>query len=111
MLVNWWYETDKITYVLDHTYVTDFKLVGKHGKVMFIETKGYFKPKDRTKHKKIREQHPDCDVRFVFMNSKTRLNKSSKTTYGSWCTKHGFKYADKVIPKEWLEELNGENKE
>ena len=107
LLAGWYYEKDKLTYTLEHNYLTDFKLLGKNGKVIYIETKGYFKPKDRTKHKKIREQHPEKDIRFVFMNSKTRLNKSSNTTYGSWCTKYGFKYTDKVIPKEWLEELNG----
>lgn len=108
VLSDWKYEHARITYKLEHTYVTDFRLVGKHGRVMFIETKGYFKSKDRTKHKKIKEQHPDIDIRFIFMNSQTRLNKNSNTTYGSWCTKQGFKYADRNIPDEWLVELNKE---
>jgi hypothetical protein len=108
LLPKWEYEKDKLIYKLEHTYVTDFKLTGKHGKVMYIETKGYFKGKDRTKHKKLKEQHPNADVRFVFMRSSTKLNKNSKTTYGSWCTKHGFLYADRTIPIEWLRELNKE---
>lgn len=105
---DWKYEEDVITYKLEHKYNPDFKITGKYGRVMYIETKGYFKSKDRTKHKKVKEQNPDKDVRFVFMNSRTRLNKNSKTTYGSWCTKHGFKYADRCIPDEWLRELNKE---
>jgi hypothetical protein len=108
LLPKWEYEKDKLIYKLEHTYVTDFRLEGKHGKVMYIETKGYFKSKDRTKHKKLKEQHPNADVRFIFMNSKTKLNKNSTTTYGSWCTKQGFKYADRKIPIEWLMELNKE---
>jgi hypothetical protein len=108
LLVDWKYEEDKLIYKLEHTYVTDFKLTGKYGRVMYIETKGYFKGKDRTKHRKLKEQHPNADVRFIFMNSRTKLNKNSKTTYGSWCTKHGFEYADKVLPTEWLYELNKE---
>lgn len=99
------YEVDKITYKLEHSYITDFKLTGRNGKVIYIETKGYFKSKDRTKHKKIREQCPEKDIRFIFMNAKQKLNAKSKTTYGSWCFKHGFQYADKTIPREWLEEL------
>jgi len=105
LLTDWEYEKDKLVYKLEHTYVTDFKLTGAKGKVIYIETKGYFKSKDRTKHKKIKEQHPEVDVRFIFMNSRTKLNKNSTTTYGSWCTKNGFKYADNTIPKDWLEEL------
>jgi len=40
----------------------------------------------------------------VFTNSNTKINKGSKTTYGMWCSKNGFLYADKLIPKEWLNE-------
>ncbi len=106
LISDWHYEEVTIPYKLEHTYVTDFRLTGLNGKMMFIETKGYFKSKDRTKHKKIREQHPYIDIRFIFMNSSTKLNKKSSTTYGSWCTKHGFKYADREIPKEWIYEIN-----
>jgi hypothetical protein len=105
---DWTYEEDYIAYKLEHKYNPDFKLTGKYGRVMYIETKGYFKSKDRTKHKKVKEQNPNHDVRFVFMNSRTKLNKNSKTTYGSWCSKNGFQYADRRIPNEWLLELNKE---
>jgi len=44
------------------------------------------------------------DIRFVFTNSKNKINKKSKTTYGMWCEKNGFKYADKEIPDSWFEE-------
>ena len=108
VLAGWEYEEETIKYVLEHKYVTDFKITGKYGRVIYLETKGYFKSKDRTKHKKIRDQNPDKDVRFIFMNSSTRLNKGSKTTYGSWCTKNGFKYADRKIPMDWIRELNKE---
>lgn len=100
------YEKDKIYYHITHHYKTDFRLVGKYGRVMYIETKGFFKSKDRTKHKKIKEQHPEYDIRFIFMNSTARLSKKSKTTYGEWCVKNGFKYSNKRIPEEWLMELN-----
>ena len=108
VLAGWKHEDETLKYVIEHKYLTDFKLVGNHGRVMYIETKGYFTGKDRTKHKKVRERHPDKDVRFIFMNSATKLNPSSKTTYGSWCTKNGFKYADRVMPAEWIRELNKE---
>jgi len=93
------YEKVKIRWVpSEKVYTPDFVL--ENGIV--VETKGRFVGSDRAKHLKIKEQHPELDIRFVFSNSGTKLSKGSKTSYGDWCRKHGFLYADKIIPKEWL---------
>ena len=85
----------------DRKYTPDFVLLNNS---IIIESKGRFITADRQKHLMIKEQYPDLDIRFIFSNSKARLSKLSQTTYGMWCDKHGFKYADKEIPKEWLNE-------
>ncbi|MBZ5882545.1 endonuclease I, partial [Escherichia coli] len=59
---------------------------------------------DRQKHLLINAQHPELDIRFVFSNPKARISKTSQTTYADWCERHGFKYAAKVIPQEWIDE-------
>jgi hypothetical protein len=82
-------------------YTPDFVLLNNG---IIIESKGRFITADRQKHLMIKEQLPDLDIRFVFSNSKAKLSKLSQTTYGMWCDKHGFKYADKDIPKAWLTE-------
>ena len=82
------------------TYTPDFEI---HNGII-IEGKGRFVGVDRAKHLLIQKQHPELDIRFVFSNSKSKLYKGSKQTYGGWCDKHGFLYADKLIPKEWLGE-------
>jgi len=82
------------------TYTPDFEL---HNGII-IEGKGRFISSDRAKHLLIKEQHPELDIRFVFSNSSSKLYKGSKSTYASWCEKHGFLYADKLIPKDWLNE-------
>jgi hypothetical protein len=95
------YETTKIRYIVPeslHTYTVDFVLPNG----IMIETKGRLVVADRKKHILIKEQHPELDIRFVFQNSKNPIRKGSKTTYADWATKHGFKYADKEIPDEWL---------
>lgn len=69
---------------------------------IIIETKGRFMLDDRQKHLLIKEQHPDLDIRFVFTSSKSKISKTSKTTYGDWCDKNGFQYADRFIPDAWL---------
>lgn len=71
---------------------------------IIVETKGRFVTADRQKHLLIKQQFPEKDIRFVFSNSKATISKVSKTSYAKWCTDHGFQYADKVIPEEWLSE-------
>jgi len=82
------------------TYTPDFEL---HNGII-IEGKGRFISSDRAKHLLIKEQRPELDIRFVFSNSSSKLYKGSNSTYASWCEKHGFLYADKLIPKGWLNE-------
>lgn len=81
-------------------YTPDFPLPNG----IIIESKGRFVTADRQKHLLVQAQHPDIDIRFVFSNSKTRISKQSKTTYGMWCEAKGFLYADKLIPTAWLRE-------
>ena len=71
---------------------------------IIIETKGLFHAEDREKHLLVREQHPDLDIRFVFTKSRTRIYPGSKTTVAMWCEKHGFLYAEQLIPLEWFRE-------
>ena len=95
------YESEKVAYIIpasQHTYNPDFRLPNG----IIIETKGRFVAADRKKHQLVKEQHPNLDIRFVFSNSKNKISKNSKTTYGMWCEKNGFKYADKEIPEEWF---------
>lgn len=96
------YETEKIKYEVNEvrSYTPDFLLPNG----IIIESKGRFVAADRKKHLLIQRQHIFLDIRFVFSNSKAKLTKGSKTTYGDWCTKHGFLYADKLIPEEWIKE-------
>jgi hypothetical protein len=96
------YEQHKIKYTkpaTDHTYTPDFRLPNG----IFVETKGRFVMEDRRKHLLIKQQHPELDIRFVFQNSKNKIRKGSNTTYADWCIKHGFQFADKVIPVAWYE--------
>lgn len=94
------YEKLKLPYTIEHTYTPDFRLPNG----IIVEGKGLFDSADRTKHLAIKRDHPHLDIRFVFSRSASPLYKGSKSTYASWCEKHGFQYADKLIPAEWLEE-------
>jgi len=96
------YEEFKIKYEVNEvrTYTPDFELPNG----IIIESKGRFDTADRKKHLLVKKQHPDLDIRFVFSNSRAKIYKRSKTTLGMWCDKHGYMYADKLIPEEWIKE-------
>jgi len=101
------YESIKIEWedLAYRTYTPDFIL--KNG--IIIETKGRFLSSDRRKHLAIQKQHPKLDIRFVFTNSRVKLYKGSKTSYGEWCNKNNLRYYDRIIPEDWLKE-KGKNK-
>ena len=94
------YETIRLPYVpkVRH-YTPDFYIPETD---IYIEAKGRLTREDRTKMLLIKQQHPECDIRFVFANAKNKLYKNSKTTYSDWCNKHGFDWAEKTVPREWL---------
>lgn len=97
------YEKLKVKYIRpasEHIYTPDFQLPNG----IIVETKGRFTTQDRMKQIMIKKANPKLDIRFVFSNSKARISKASRTTYGEWARKNGFKYADKLIPKEWINE-------
>ncbi len=97
------YEPYKIKYFKPetmHTYTPDFELPNG----ILIETKGRLIIDDRKKHILIKRQRPELDIRFVFEYAKGKIRKGSKTTYSMWAEKEGFKWAEKTIPQEWIDE-------
>lgn len=98
------YEEKKLRYTKPQkqsTYTPDFTFDCP----IVIETKGRFVTEDRQKQLLIKQQHPHLDIRFVFSNSRARISKQSQTTYADWCKKNGFKFADRFVPAEWIEEI------
>jgi len=98
--VKYDYEGRELPFTRECTYTPDFRLPNG----IFIEVKGYFLPSDRTKLLLVRKQNPHVDIRLVFMNSRNRLSKRSKTTYAKWADKHGFLWAEKQVPERWINE-------
>ena len=91
------YETETVSYIVERTYKPDFIL--ENG--IYIEAKGYFRSADQRKHRAIKNQHPDLDIRFVFLRLSSRVQVSQMTCQ-EWCEKYDFLYAEKEIPKEWI---------
>lgn len=94
------FEDTKIPYILECDYNPDFHLIKSN---IFIETKGRLLPEDRRKHLALKKQHPELDVRFVFMYPNRNMPKT-KQTHETWATRNGFKWAIGSIPQAWLDE-------
>lgn len=91
------YESLPIKYTLEGTYWPDFIL--SNG--IIIEAKGLLDKDSKRKMLAVKAQHPELDVRFVFMVANKKI-PGGKQTHAQWATRHGFKWADGVIPEEWL---------
>lgn len=73
---------------------------------IIVESKGRWVTEDRKKHRLIKEQHPNLDIRLVFSNPRDKIGKKSATTYALFCERLGLLYAARSIPQAWLDEPN-----
>jgi len=94
------YEPMSVAYTVPHKYTPDFVL--DNG--IIIEAKGFFRREAQRKHREIKKQHPELDIRFVFSNVNQRV-QGSWLTCAKWCEKYNFKYAELDIPKEWMKNV------
>ena len=94
------YEKDKFRYVLPpRSYTPDFR-VGD----FFIEVKGWFPSKDRTKLLAVMKSNPELPLFIALQSPHQRLSKKSKTTVAMWCQKHGIPWCPTPIPADFLEQ-------
>jgi hypothetical protein len=95
------------------SYTTDYVIYKQDGTPHFyVETKGRFTASDRSKHRLIKEQYPEVDLRILFQNNG---KATPKLTYKAWCDKFnitcGFiKRKTKTDPglyfeQDWIQEL------
>ena len=82
------------------TYTPDFFLPND----IIIEAKGKMGSPERKKLIAIKEEHPDMDLRMLFMRD-NKIHKNSLTRYSVWAEKNGFPWTVSevgVVPKNWI---------
>ena len=90
------YEARRFEFVRVAHYLPDWEV----SPTLYIETKGYFSPRNRGDLLSFREQHPEVEIFLVFSQPNNRLTSKSKTTYSEWCERHGFRWSSiKNFPK------------
>lgn len=96
--VKWAYEDTKVQYVLNGEYNPDFHLLDSD---VFVEAKGLLDRESKRKMLAVKRQHPELDIRFLFMDANKKI-PGSKQTHGQWATKNEFIWAEgTIIPEEW----------
>lgn len=91
--IYWEYEPIKIPWQPTiRQYKPDFKVVLPSGESFYLEAKGYFDGSARSKMTLVKEQHPELDIRLVFMDkNKLVCSSSSKSkTYKEWADRYNF---------------------
>lgn len=116
LLQDWNFHTEKVEYVIHHTYHPDF-IRELEGKKILLEAKGRFwDSSEYSKYVWISQALPD-DYELVFLFSdpnasmpQAKLRKDgTKRTHGEWASSKGFRwYSETSIPDTWV---NKEHKE
>ena len=102
------YETLKLEYFVESEYIPDFVIKTPSGAQRIVETKGNGRSFDHHTRRKmiaVKQQHPELDIRILFYSDGKIGPKRKDGTFmlqSDWAKKHGFIYAIKDIPKEWL---------
>lgn len=93
------YENSKFQYIPEpRNYTPDFYLPESG---IYVEAKGHLTKDDRVKMLLVKRQHPELDIRFVFLRASNKIYKGSKTTYAAWCERYNFIWAEGSIPTDW----------
>ena len=97
--VKYRFEPHWIRYQIEKKYKPDFLLPNG----ILIEVKGWFKFDDQRKHKLIKSQYTELDIRFVFQKINNKV-QGGMFTNKEWCEKYDFKFAESIVPNSWIHE-------
>ena len=103
------YEKTKLRYTVESEYIPDFEIETQSGRKFYLETKGNGRSFDHHTRRKmiaVKNQHPALDIRILFYSDGKigpKRKDGSFMRQSDWARKHGFTYAIKEVPPEWLE--------
>ena len=111
LLKDWEHHTDKVEYVIKHSYEPDF-VRPLQGQTILLESKGRFWDyAEYSKYIWVREYLPkDTELVFLFAkadapmpNAKKRKD-GTKRSHGEWATANNFRwFTEETLPNEWID--------
>ena len=119
--ISYEYESIKLRYIKKQcpncgdiisrgTYTPDLVIVRPSGIPLVVEIKGRWTGADREKHKRVKRDNPEQDIRFVFQRDQP-IRKGSATLYSDWCINNNFQYTFNTVPDEWIKESSCHSKQ
>ena len=111
LLKDWEHHTEKVRYVVEHTYEPDFTR-SLHGTLILLESKGRFWDyAEYSKYIWVKKHLPiNVELVFLFANASAPMPGSkirkdgTKRTHGEWATANGFRwYTEDTLPDEWID--------
>ena len=110
-LKDWSHHSDKISYIVEHSYEPDFTKVIE-GKEYLLEAEGRFWDySEYNKYVWIRKSlKPNQELVFLFsspsspMPQAKRRKDGTKRSHAEWAEKNNFRwFSEHTLPKEWKE--------
>lgn len=86
------YETEQLPFVVERNYTPDF-ILEVDGEKVYLEVKGYLSAEDITKMIRVRKQHPEKRIIFLFQKPHQRVGKT-KSTHAEWAERNGYEWLD-----------------
>jgi len=111
ILKDWEHHTNKVPYIIEHTYEPDF-VRNLEGRKILLESKGRFWDyAEYSKYiwiKKVLKE--DTELVFLFLKPSApmpqakRRKDGTKRSHGEWASANGFRwFSTESIPKEWID--------
>jgi hypothetical protein len=111
LLKDWEHHTEKVSYVIPHTYEPDFTRALR-GTLILLESKGRFwDHAEYSKYVWVKKHLPkNMELVFLFANPSAPMpgakvrKDGTKRTHGEWATANGFRwYTEQTLPDEWID--------
>ena len=111
LLKDWEHHTEKVSYVIEHTYEPDFTRA-LQGTLIMLESKGRFW--DHAEYSKYiwvkKNLPPNVELVFLFANASAPMPRAkvrkdgTKRTHGEWATANGFRwFTEDTLPDKWID--------
>ena len=119
LLKDWEHHTEKVRYVVEHTYEPDFTRA-LQGTLILLESKGRFwDHAEYSKYIWVKKHLPiNVELVFLFANAAAPMpgakirKDGTKRTHGEWATANGFRwYTEDTLPDTWIDPKSRETDE
>lgn len=86
-VVSWEYEVETFEFPVKRGtrfYTPDFRITYPDGRVLFHEVKGYMRPADKTKARRMAKYHPSVEIKMIQAREYEAVKRLFSKTIPNW---------------------------